>query len=181
VSLPLFLVLYAFYTFFLTNYNLPFALATIIAVLAACRALQQRWPAGSVGRLLPPLLVTALALSQLPEFTHRPDDPEFHPACIAAARLPERIHTPAVVLFRFHHGNNPHDEPVYNIDVTWPDDARIIRAHTFGLPKDAEIFQYYSERQPQRMFYVLDRADNSLSELGTAQSLAKRDRDEAPK
>ncbi|HSV16193.1 MAG TPA: hypothetical protein VLI90_18165, partial [Tepidisphaeraceae bacterium] len=83
--------------------------------------------------------------------------------------------------FRFHHGNNPHDEPVYNIDVAWPDDARIIRAHDFGLPKDEEIFRYYAQRDPQRVFYIFDRADDSLTELGTGQSLAQRYHDDASK
>jgi hypothetical protein len=47
---------------------------------------------------------------------------------------------------------------VYNVDVAWPDDALIIRAHDLGA-RDVEIIEYYGRAQPQRNVYVVDRAE----------------------
>ena len=51
---------------------------------------------------------------------------------------------PAVILFRYHPGMNFFEEPVYNTDVAWPDDAPIIRAHDLGWPRDRQIVEYYA-------------------------------------
>ena len=83
------------------------------------------------------------------------------------------VHEPAVVLFRFSPNSYVHEEPVYNWDVAWPDDAPIVRAHDLGA-KDGEILAYYAKRQPQRAFYLFDRADEKLTRLGTAAEAAKR-------
>ena len=88
----------------------------------------------------------------------------------ALANLP---HKPAVVLFHYSAEANVHEEPVYNTDVAWPDDAPVIRAHDLG-PRNVEIFRYYAARQPDRFFYRFDRADNSLKPLGYARDLAKQ-------
>ncbi len=49
-----------------------------------------------------------------------------------------------------------HDDPVYNDTVAWPDDAKIIRARDLGPEKDRDIFRYYAQRQPARVFYIYD-------------------------
>src|SRR5205823_198629 len=92
---------------------------------------------------------------------------------LAHRQLPSAVDGPAVVLFRFHPGDNPVEDPVYNDDVIWPDDAPIIRAHDLG-PRNIEIARYYATHQPWRKFYLLDRAENAgrqtllLHRLGTA-------------
>src|SRR4029079_921041 len=63
------------------------------------------------------------------------------------------VQRPAVVLF-----GTPPDlwtEMVYNTDVASPDDAPIIRAHDLGL-RDAELIDYYGQRQPDRTIYQFD-------------------------
>jgi len=89
--------------------------------------------------------------------------------------------TPAVVLFRFDPSIcSFHQEPVYNVDTAWPDDAPIVRAHDLGMPEDAKLVQYYAQRQPNRVFYIYDRGEalrgrNPLTPpLGTARELADK-------
>jgi hypothetical protein len=77
------------------------------------------------------------------------------------------------VLFRYTSGtSSPHEEPVYNVDVTWPVDARIIRAHDLG-DRNVELFRYYADRQPERNVYRFDRATGELTFLGKAADLAR--------
>jgi hypothetical protein len=85
------------------------------------------------------------------------------------AHLPR---TPAFVLFRYDPRRSFNEEPVYNSDVAWPDDARVVRAHDLGA-ENAGIIRYYAEHQPQRVFYRYDNYTGELSELGTAAQLAK--------
>lgn len=80
----------------------------------------------------------------------------------------------AVVLFRYTPGTtSPHVEPVYNADVAWPDDARVVRAHDRGPAANAELLRYYAARQPDRAAYLVDRAkyrqggvDAAITSLG---------------
>jgi len=76
----------------------------------------------------------------------------------------------AVVLFRYAPNHNWKAEPVYNSDVTWPDDAEVVRAHDLG-PRDAEIVKYYAQRQPDRTFFVWDLGKDELRRIGTAADL----------
>jgi hypothetical protein len=87
--------------------------------------------------------------------------------------LAVNVREEAVVLFRFHPDNSFHAEPVYNIETAWPDDARIIRAHDLGPERNREIFRYYAERQPTRVFYLYDRATLDFVRLGTAREMAQ--------
>ncbi|MDB5301841.1 MAG: hypothetical protein JWO87_3504, partial [Phycisphaerales bacterium] len=65
------------------------------------------------------------------------------------------------------------EEPVYNTDVAWPDDAPVIRAHDLGDARNREIYAYYARTQPECMFYRFDpQATPSLKELGRARDLA---------
>jgi hypothetical protein len=71
-----------------------------------------------------------------------------------------------------------HAEPVYNVDVAWPDDARVIRAHDLGPERDRALFAYYARVSPDRAVYVYDRAKgfgpDALTYLGTAKELHDR-------
>ena len=69
------------------------------------------------------------------------------------------VNAPAVVLFRYTAADNPVEEPAYNDDVVWPDQATVIRANDLG-PRNIEIARYYAARQPWRKFYLLDRQEN---------------------
>jgi hypothetical protein len=93
--------------------------------------------------------------------------------------LPKRadVQQPAVVLFTYHPGGNPIEEPVYNTDVAWPFDAPILRAHDLG-PRNQELFDHLARTQPDRMVYRFDwsntRANRDpVTRLGTARDLGR--------
>jgi len=84
------------------------------------------------------------------------------------------IREPAVVLFRFT-AEDPfreiHEEPVYNIDVADPDQARIIHAHDLGLDEDRRLIGYYARTQPTRIFFIYVRKERRLIRWGKASDL----------
>jgi hypothetical protein len=86
--------------------------------------------------------------------------------------IPGLVKKPAIVLFRYV-SDEWLDDPVYNWDVTWPDDAPIIRANDLGARRDRELFEYYARIQPDRTVYVYDQGRRSLELLGNVVDLAK--------
>lgn len=169
-GLPLFALLYWPYAFFLPHYTLTTAPAAILLVLGGAREL-----AGVCGRWRNPVLigmgafVSLVTVLELPELRRTVADEFFTAQQIRTidVRLNEGIPPVqrAIVLFRWHEGCNPQEEPVYNIESAWPDDARIIRAHDLGA-RNAELYRYYSELQPDRQVYLYDRATDTLTPLG---------------
>jgi hypothetical protein len=172
--LLLFIALYALNPFFLPHYVIPLTAIVAIYVAAGGGALAAAFPGrdglARVSVVLSIFLLSAAALTEL-----APDVYDM------AAQTPELdgiqqsladIHEPAVVLFRFSPIRYVHEEPVYNWDVAWPDDAPIVRAHDLGA-RDGEILVYYSKRQPRRVFYLFDRADEKLTRLGNAAEAAR--------
>jgi hypothetical protein len=93
-------------------------------------------------------------------------------------RLPTMVQQPALGLYQFHPRGDPHDEPVYNVDVAWPDDATLIRAHDRSPEQNQRLFSYYAQRQPDRQVYLVDRArvrdpDYKPQSLGRIADLAR--------
>ena len=182
--LPMFLALYTGYALFLAHYTLLVAPAVIVMILAGVRAIERSFRAFSPACSL---AVAAMCVSVLPEFSRRrPDVPLAMPAMgFATLELPKRVEAPALVLFTFHPELSYHDEPVYNVDTAWPDDAPIIRAHDLGSEKNMELLRYYATHQPDRRVYIVDRRDlSSVHYLGRAGELAKLQRlsrDDAPR
>jgi uncharacterized membrane protein YfcA len=168
-TLPLFVVLYAFFPYLLRHYAIMAAPAVILSVLVGAHWLQRAYPRILSAGL--PLAIAALALASIPEWQPPGEDRLYLPLRDIEDQLASKVRPPAVVLFRFHSRYGFHAEPVYNSTVAWPDDAPIIRAHDLGPQRNMEIFRYYAERQPQRMFYLFDRDDHSLHPLGTAAEL----------
>ena len=64
-------------------------------------------------------------------------------------------------------------EPVYNVDVAWPDRASMIRAHDLGPERDGELFRYYAAVSPNRLVYRFDRRTGQVQELGRVGDLGK--------
>jgi hypothetical protein len=174
--LPAYIVAYSFYTWNLPHYAIVAAPAIILWVLQGAHAVETTWPRwrGAIATFLT-LSIVVLSLRELAEFNRLTLDEPFDPVGLtrvreAIAKLP---HKPAVVLFRYDPKIPGDEEPVYNMESAWPDDAAVIRAHDLG-PRNVEIFRYYAARQPERAFYLYDRGDDSLSYLGTARELAAR-------
>jgi hypothetical protein len=165
----LFVGLYAFYVFFFPHYTIVAAPAIIIGILIGAGELSAVNPKLCTAVYL---FIAATAIAALPQLDPTMQDelfdaPLIHSADLKLAALSE----PSVVLFKYNPARNPDEEPVYNADVAWPDDARIIRAHDLG-ERNSEIFRYYADRQSQRRFYRFDEKDYSLAYLGTARELA---------
>lgn len=178
-----FLLVYAIYTFYVAHYALVIAVPVLLLVLAGWDALAAGVPraAGDCVRLVSAMLVLALAVLSTPQLERVRMNDEWQMAGTAREvddRLAAVAGRPAVVLFRFDPAtSNTHVEPVYNSDVAWPDDARVIRAHDLGDAANARLFAYYAAREPGRRVYRYDRAKsataNPLRYLGTAGELAR--------
>lgn len=158
---------------FLSHYCVVAAPGLILCLVAAIdvtRRLSGR--VGHAATVFVTLALAALGLGNLPELSGSEDDPVAWPTMyFNYERLAREVEAPAVVLFRFRPPATFHEEPVYNVDAAWPDDAPIVRAHDLG-PRNREIIEYYARRQPGRRFYRFDRGDGSLTPLGTAAELA---------
>jgi hypothetical protein len=168
------IVLYAMWVFKLPHY--PAVLAPSLALAVACgiEALRQSW--GRIQNSVTVFFTAAiviLSVTETAEFNRVMRDEWYDPSALIAAnkladQLPEK---PAVILFKYDPSISSEVEPVYNSDVAYPDDADVVRAHDLG-DRDAEIFRYYANQTPQRVFYRFDRKTETLSRLGTASELA---------
>jgi 4-amino-4-deoxy-L-arabinose transferase-like glycosyltransferase len=180
----LFIVGYMLYPEVLDHYVITAAPGVILAVLGGGVALADAWP--KLGRTISSaisLAAIALAVTSLPEFhLDKFDDDSWAAISFNYDVLPTQVQKPALVLYRYWKlkagdtERNFNDEPVYNVDVAWPDDASIIRAHDLGA-RDTEIIEYYGRTQPDRNVYLVDRAelpDLQAHMIGKAGDLAKR-------
>lgn len=189
-TLPLFILAYIPYTFFLEHYAVSVAPAVILSVVLGGEVLAAAWPRfGNTIRSSFALGVITLAMlstyelnpfstlldrDKSPSNPHLIDDETFHSAFLRAVntQIPDVIQKPAVILFRYAPGQNVIEEPVYNNLAAWPDDQDIVRAHDLGDARNIEIVRYYAEHQPDRVFYRFDRSTMTLSPpLGTAKQL----------
>jgi len=185
-TLPLFAAGYMLNTFFLEHYAAAVIPAVLLSAVLGLRVLADAFPRfrehiGTAGVLV----IVVVSLTSLYEFNpvataldppdgkhlHEIDDETFHSALLRFAHdLDALVEKPAVVLFKYAPGQNVIEEPVYNTDVAWPDDAPVIRAHDLG-ERNGEIYRYYAAKQPDRMFYQFDRATGKLTPLGRAKDL----------
>jgi hypothetical protein len=171
--LPLFLAGYSLFIFFQRHYTVVVAPVVIVTVLLGVRVLQGAFPRAE--RFLTAFLtlsIVMLSLCALPEWTGLRDDEGSPSLRDVNRKLAGISDVRAIVLFRYRSGDNFRHEPVYNVERAWPDDNRIIRAHDLGPGRDREIVEYYARRQPDRVFYLYDRRDATLTRLGSAAELA---------
>jgi hypothetical protein len=172
--LPLFVALYFPYVYFIRHYSTVVIPAGMMLVALGIRVTSDLSPHARP-QILTFLVVSiaALVVSEWAGFNRLARD-EFMPAESlraidrALASLP---HRPAIVLFRYTSGGYG-DEPEYNPEVLYPDDAPIIRAHDLG-DRDVALFRYYAERHPDRWVYLYDRGSGTIRELGPVRALAE--------
>ena len=167
----MFCLLYSFSVWYQAHYMMVILPGVLLLTVLGIEELKLLWPSQSVTFVL---VVAALSIGAMPQT----DAINWSP-WMDLVRIENTLATlppdPAVVLFRYH-PNNPainiaHHQPVYNTDTSWPDDARIIRAHDLGA-QNARLFQYYARTQPGRVIYLYDRDGDTLTRLGTAAELA---------
>jgi hypothetical protein len=175
LTIPLFIVLISLYIWILPHYAMIIIPALFMTILLGARRLEDCWPPirRYVGTFFT-LGLVILSVTETFEFNRLVRDELFDPSGLRDIqnKLEKLEHKPAVVLFHFPPEGNPHEEPVYNTDVAWPDDAEIIRAHDLGEQKNEELYRYYAQHEPNRAFYIYDRADGSIQFRGFGRDYA---------
>jgi hypothetical protein len=170
--LPMFVLAYAFYAFFLGSYPLMAAPAVVMMTAMAPRAIADAFPrAARFVYVFAGLSIVTLSLLQLPELNRFVYDQRaamnFESVEAELAKLPR----PAIVLIDA--GPLPNDLFVftYNTGVVNPDDAPLIRANDLG-PRNRELFAYYATTQPARRVYRYAFKSRGPVYLGTVTELA---------
>jgi len=170
-----FVAIYVFYCFFESHYAVVAAPSVIFLALLGKSAVERHWPWGAQrGTVFLLLSIAGIAVLALPELSRIQD--EFFPAEQLAEinHQLDSIPTRAIVLFTFDPGSDDtFIEPVYNVDVLWPDEARIIRAHDLE-DRNQKLYRYYALAQPDRMVYRYTRSTRTLRLLGNVAKLASR-------
>jgi 4-amino-4-deoxy-L-arabinose transferase-like glycosyltransferase len=171
-TLPLYILLYLPFTSLLAHYALVVAPAIILLALLGKQQLEQTWPAAPAVRDVLTLAIAGMSCAFLPELNPNVADDLSRPTMVYSYKLlPELVEKPAIVLFTYRPGASVHEEPVYNVDIAWPDDAPIIRAHNLGPERNKALLAYYAKRQPNRHVYVFDRTTAELKSFGTVGEL----------
>jgi hypothetical protein len=178
-TLPLFVLLYVFYAIFLEHYAIAVIPAVALTGVLAIPTLGSAFPRFRDGvTAAATMLIIASCVTGLWEINRwiappgrQIADETFPSPLLRQVNevLPQAsdLKKPAVILFRYHPGDNFFEEPVYNTGVAWPDDAEIIRAHDLGAQRDREIIDYYARRKPVREFYLFDaKRPNAIEDLG---------------
>jgi hypothetical protein len=169
LALPLFVLVYASYTFFLSHYAVAIVPVVVVSLLAGIEVTRRTWPRVSqlTGWVMT-AVIAAMAISALPEVNGARHDQWFDAPLLRGVdkALREIEHRPAIVLFRYDPERMIHEEPVFNTEDAWPDDAAVIRAHDLG-DENVRLFAYYAKLSPARAVYRYDEKEETLSYLGT--------------
>jgi hypothetical protein len=177
-ALGLFILGYAAYVFFLDHYMFAVLPMFLCMILMGWESVERAFFAKRGGLFVFILLnLCGLAAAALPEFD-RGSVPmsAFFETKAANDALAAAVKPPALVLFLDAPNDyNFADEPTYNDDVPFPDDAPIIRAHDLGDDRNKILFAYYSKFQSRRRVYIFDRrhlVDPLTGPIGTVAELA---------
>jgi len=168
----LFCLLYAGSVSYQQHYIMVNVPGILLLVLLGLEQARLWWPGQSV---MFTLIVSAMSIGAMGQT----DAINWSP-WMDLVRIESKLATlppePAIVLFRYHPFNPAvnvsHHEPVYNTDVAWPDDARMIRAHDLG-PQNIRLFEHYARTQPDRVVYLYDRDGDTVTRLGTPAEAAQ--------
>ena len=179
LALPFFIGGYATFMFFRKHYGIAVFPPLYLAMFLGAKAVERTWPAYRVGwNSLVALAVLGLAIAVLPELNPTVRD-QLSPTPILSdlnAAVRKISGQPALIMVRHVAGKNEQwsQEPVYNVDVAWPDDAPVIRAHDLG-ERNIELYRYYARQNPQRKVYRFDKSKSprTLEYLGTVAELSK--------
>jgi dolichyl-phosphate-mannose-protein mannosyltransferase len=179
-ALALFVLGYACYVFFLDHYMFAVMPMVFCMILMGWESVERAFAGGRSGIFVFACLsLCGLAAAALPEIDTRPVPMgTFFETKIANDTIAAAVRAPALVLFRYESNEcNFSDEPAYNDDVPFPDDAPIVRAHDLGDERNRILFAYYAKFQPRRRVYIFDRGyllDPLRGPLGTVAELAAK-------
>ena len=175
-ALVLFLIFYTFYVFYFYHYPLVVAPVVCLLIVIGSEQVILTWPRRreflSAAMFL---LIAGLSVVSLPEVQPSIHDEWEAAEVVRADQILSHIaDTRALVFVRYEPGCRIIQEPVYNTETAWPDDARVVRVHDRGVVLNNAVYRYYAQRQPDRMAYRYDRRTASLSRLGGVAQLAAR-------
>ena len=174
-ALPMLMLAYAFNAFLMAHYMVIWLPPIVLMIVLIPEALRRTFvrPANLIPAAALLFVIAAAVAAQPglnPHATEQFQTPVVSDAREKLAALP---HVPAVVFFTYDVEGDFDDEPVYNLQTPWPDDAQVIRAHDLGA-RNVESIRYYAQRQPERFFYQYDQATKQLRELGPAKVLLEQ-------
>jgi hypothetical protein len=175
--LPLYLLAYGLFPYFLPHYLTVIAPVIVLGIVLGIQTLCRIRPsaAGGIRWGMAGVIVVTCILTLPGIAPGARDERWIAPTLELNARLPQLVRQPALVLFRYHPDSSPHEEPVYNVDVAWPDDAPIVRAHDLGPEANMRLVRYYARHQPGRHLYRVDRGTGMIGYLGIVSKLAGAD------
>lgn len=172
--MAIYVIGYAFYPISGAHYTTSVAAAGVALMLLGVEGVRGSFGRrGEAARVIALAWLAALAFLSMPPMDPLVFDEMILPRDIAQvertiATVPPR----SIVLFVPDIGGSSSEEPVYNLDVLWPDDAPVIRAHDLGQ-RNRELLDYYAARQPDRTVYRYDRPHDKLARLGNVVDLAR--------
>ena len=173
---PVWWALYLLHPFTFYHYYVVLIPSSLVLTFAGVDALARGGPrrVRSIVRGAGPLLVATASVLALPQFRlDLIDQAAANPAEVTIRRLIASAHEPRlIVMCRYDPRSSTETEPVYNIDRARIDDNPAIRAHDLGDRRNAVLYRYYAERQPDRVVYRFDRGDGSFVRLGRVVDLA---------
>jgi hypothetical protein len=168
------IVAYAFNAFLMAHYMVIWLPPIILMVVMVPAVLARTFPrAAAVMPAAALLLVIAAAISAQPGINPHATGQFQTPVVSDVRQKLAGLPHPALVFFPHDPDGDFDDEPVYNIETPWPDDARVVRAHDLG-DRNIDLVRYYAERQPPRHVYVYLRGPRERHELGAAKELLER-------
>ncbi len=176
-------VLYSFYAFSFAHYYVAVLPSVPVLIFAGFESIWRFHPsARDVVRGIRVVLPAAIAIMAMPQIKRDVKD-QFVDCYIEEPmrRFEQSIPEPrSIILVRWGPQSVASWELVYNIHDSWPDDARVIRAHDLGAERNIELYRYYAKIQPDRAVYLHDRATETYTRLGTVVDLANTPPESAP-
>ncbi|MDB5174503.1 MAG: hypothetical protein JWN51_3276 [Phycisphaerales bacterium] len=162
----------AFYAFH-SHYSAAIAPAMIVMVLLGANTVARTWPQQGVMAVFLWLAIFGLAAQSLWRNEQRVHEgPGAQLAKANESAIAANVRAPAIVICSFNPGPVPIEDPAYNLETPWPDNAPIIRAHDFGMSRNRELFRYYARTDPTRNVYLFNESDLSVRPLGNVKKLA---------
>jgi hypothetical protein len=162
-----------FFYAFHTHYSAAIAPAVICMVLLGAKAVERVWPQQGVLTVFLWLAIFGLAAQSIWRNEQRAHDGQWaDSARETAGAISGKVRAPAIVVFRLDPEQPFPEDPAYNLQTPWPDDAPILRAHDQGDARNQELFRYYARTQPERNVYLFIQSDMSVHALGNVKDLA---------
>jgi hypothetical protein len=162
-ALPMLMLAYAFNAFLMAHYMVIWLPPIVLMIVLIPEALRRTFSraANAIPAAAALLFAIAAAVAAQPGVNPHATQQFQTPIVSDAREKLAALRAPAIVFFTYDLEGDFDDEPVYNLETPWPDDARVVRAHDLG-PRNAELVKYYAAKGQRRAVYVYDQATREL-------------------